>query len=108
MLVTELMEAGDLWHAFVQYQESGALKWYRRYATGLWMGHNQLHELCLVLCPSSEVDKYKLLPVSLTTFASLSSSAIQELNCSCFRCHAIFYLDIFAMLFIKRLVRTRS
>ena len=30
MLVTELMEAGDLWHALVQYNESGALRWYRR------------------------------------------------------------------------------
>ena len=30
MLVTELMEAGDLWHALMQYRESGALSWYRR------------------------------------------------------------------------------
>lgn len=31
MLVTEFMEAGDLWHAMVQHQASGILKWYKRY-----------------------------------------------------------------------------
>jgi len=30
LLVTELMESGDLWHALVQYKESGILKWYIR------------------------------------------------------------------------------
>lgn len=30
MLVTELMESGDLWHALLQYKESGVLSWYRR------------------------------------------------------------------------------
>lgn len=30
MLVTELMEAGDLWQALQQFKESGALSWYRR------------------------------------------------------------------------------
>ena len=30
MLVTELMEAGDLWHALIQYKDSGALTWYKR------------------------------------------------------------------------------
>ena len=30
MLVTELMECGDLWNAFQQYKESGALTWYKR------------------------------------------------------------------------------
>ena len=30
MLVTELMESGDLWHALLQYKDSGVLSWYRR------------------------------------------------------------------------------
>lgn len=30
LLVTELMESGDLWHALMQYKESGVLSWHRR------------------------------------------------------------------------------
>jgi hypothetical protein len=29
LLVTELMESGDLWHALVNYKDSGVLKWYK-------------------------------------------------------------------------------
>lgn len=35
MLVTELMEAGDLWHALVTFQSSGALSWYRRWVLAM-------------------------------------------------------------------------